>query len=140
MEGSFIFGESVGHRGSRRQHEPEMDGHGAFPVQLGADVHHRVGRLPHLQERTGNTITIKLQQTCVVNLNKLNLSEPVKAFLLDKLSYRFPGEQRENAQSLFGQVAVGLHAAPVGELKREKIPAVLRADGLRQQQGQTVVS
>lgn len=117
-----------------------MDGHGAFPVQLGADVHHRVRRLPHLQEQTGNIVTIKLQQTCVVNLNKLNLSEPVKEFLLDKLSYRFPSEQREDAQSLLRQVAVGLHAVPVGKLKREQFSAVLRADGLRQQQGQTVVS
>ena len=75
-----------------------------------------------------------------MNLNKLNLSEPVKEFLLDKLSYRFPGEQCEDAQSLLRQVAVGLHAVPVGELKREQFSAVLRADGLRQQQGQTVVS
>lgn len=55
-------------------------------------------------------------------------------------SYRFPGEQSEDAESLLGQVAVGLHAVPIGELKDEKVPAVLRAHGLRQQQGQTVVS
>lgn len=56
------------------------------------------------------------------------------------MSYRFPGEQSEDAESLLRQVAVSLHTVPIGELKGEKVPAVLRAHGLRQQQGQTVVS
>lgn len=56
------------------------------------------------------------------------------------MSYRFPGEQREDAQSFLGQVAVGLHAVPVGELKGQQVAAVLRAHRLRQQQGQTVVA
>lgn len=57
-----------------------------------------------------------------------------------KLSYWFSREQRKDAQSLLSQVAVGLHAVPVGELKSQQVPAVLRAHCLRQQQGQTVVS
>lgn len=38
LESILVFGEGVGHRRRRRQHEPEVDSQGAFPVQLGADV------------------------------------------------------------------------------------------------------
>lgn len=56
-----------------------------------------------------------------------------------RVSYGFPSQQSEDAQPLLWQVAIGLHAVPVGELKGQQVAAVLRAHCLGQQQRQTVV-
>lgn len=66
LEGSFVFGEGVGHRGGRRQHEPEVDGHAAFPVQLRAHVYDSIRRLPHLQDPK-KTTTYDQHQTTALN-------------------------------------------------------------------------
>lgn len=55
-------------------------------------------------------------------------------------SYGLSGKQGEDAQPFFRQVAVVLHAVPVGKLEGQQVAAVLRAHSLRQQQGQAVIS
>lgn len=55
-------------------------------------------------------------------------------------TYRLPGKQRVDAEPLFRQVSVRLRAVPVGELKGQQVSAEVRADGLGEQQSQTVVT
>lgn len=84
----------------------------------------------------------------IISRGIVNVSSSISVWLYDlcqtgnksNASYGFPSKQCEDAQSFLGQVAVGLHAVPVRELEGQQVPAVLRAHGLRQQQGQTVVS